>query len=105
METKKKKIIIRKVQATTSTKPEKTKDPSKPKGNPKKEKKDSTIAREVKYIYPDGCNDTLSRKTFRGKVRAQLRKYELAIAKAEKGSTKLKKLEKEYKEYHKTVML
>ena len=90
---KKKIIVIKKTQE--SSKPKKIKDPS----------KDTSkgIAREVKYIYPDDCNDILSRKNFRGKVRAKCSSYELKLSKLEPNSTKYKKLNKEFKEYKKTV--
>lgn len=56
--------------------------------------------REVKYIYPADCQDTLSRKTFRQKVRNQLHKLELEMLRIEnKNSKEFKAKEKEYKEY------
>ena len=90
---KKKIVIIKKTQEPSKLK--KTKDPS----------KDTSkgIAREVKYIYPDDCNDILSRKNFRGKVRTKCSSYELKLSKLEPDSNKYKKLNKEFKEYKKTV--
>lgn len=93
---KKKIIVIKKTQE--SSKPKKTKDPS---------KKDTSkgIAREVKYIYPDDCTDILSRKTFRGKIRSKIKTFELALSRIEdKESTKYKKLNREFKDYKKTVI-
>ncbi len=56
--------------------------------------------REVKYIYPEDCQDTLSRKTFRQKVRHQLHKLELEMLRIEnKNSKEYKAKEKEYREY------
>lgn len=56
--------------------------------------------REVKYIYPEDCQDTLSRKTFRQKVRNQLHKLELEMLRIEnKNSKEYKAKEKEYREY------
>lgn len=56
--------------------------------------------REVKYIYPADCQDTLSRKTFRQKVRNQLHKLELEMHRIDnKNSKEFKAKEKEYKEY------
>lgn len=56
--------------------------------------------REVKYIYPADCQDTLSRKTFRQKIRNQLHKLELEMLRIEnKNSQEYKAKEKEYREY------
>lgn len=56
--------------------------------------------REVKYIYPEDCQDTLSRKTFRQKVRNQLHKLELEMLRIEdKNSKEYKAKAKEYKQY------
>lgn len=40
------------------------------------------INRELKYRYPKGCKDTLSRKSFRQKVRNKLRALEREIHKS-----------------------
>ena len=41
------------------------------------------VNRELKYIYPKGCTDTLLRKAFRQKTRNTLRKLARDISKAE----------------------
>ena len=78
------------------------KDEKKPKANaaakaPKEPKE--TKAREVKYIYPDGCTGSLDKKKFRAEFRAKVHKLEADIAKAKEGSKEHKKLIKELKEY------
>lgn len=56
--------------------------------------------REVKYIYPDDIEDTLSRKAFRQKVRNQLNKLEMAMLKIkDQESKEFKKAKKAYNEY------
>jgi len=47
------------------------------------------VHRKLKYLYPRGCKDTLSRKAFRQKVRNQLYKLERDIKDA-KGEDKAK---------------
>lgn len=56
--------------------------------------------REVKYIYPADCEDTLSRKKFRQQVRNKIHQLELAMLRIEnQGSKEFKKAQKEYLEY------
>lgn len=58
--------------------------------------------REVKYIYPEDCQDTLSRKKYRQQVRNKLHQLELAMRRIEdKQSKEFKAKEKEYLEYKK----
>ena len=61
------------------------------------------VNRELKYIYPKGCTDTLLRKAFRQKVRNTLRKLARDIAKAE-GKEKTK-LELELKNFSVAVLV
>ena len=44
--------------------------------------------REVKYIYPEDCQDTLSRKKYRQAVRNQLHKLELEMHRIEDKNSK-----------------
>lgn len=56
--------------------------------------------REVKYIYPTDCEDTLSRKKFRQQVRNKIHQLELAMLRIENQDSKeYKKAKKEYLEY------
>ena len=56
--------------------------------------------REVKYIYPADCEDTLSRKKFRQQVRNKIHQLELAMLRIENQDSKeFKKAKKEYTEY------
>ena len=56
--------------------------------------------REVKYIYPEDCEDTLSRKKFRQQVRNKIHQLELAMLRIEdQNSKEFKKAKKEYFEY------
>ena len=56
--------------------------------------------REVKYIYPEDCQDTLSRKKYRQAVRNQLHKLELEMHRIEdKNSKAFKAKQKEYEEF------
>lgn len=56
--------------------------------------------REVKYIYPVDCEDTLSRKKFRQQVRNKIHQLELAMLRIENQDSKeYKKAKKEYLEY------
>lgn len=56
--------------------------------------------REVKYIYPADCEDTLSRKKFRQTVRNKIHQLELAMLRIENHDSKeFKKANKEYLEY------
>ena len=56
--------------------------------------------REVKYIYPEDCEDTLSRKKFRQQVRNKIHHLQLAMLRIEdQNSKEFKKTMKEYREY------
>lgn len=69
---------------------------------PKKEKKEAKKAstpREVKYIYPEGCNSSLEKKKFRADFRAKVKKFESDLSKAKEGTKEYKKISQEYKEY------
>ena len=56
--------------------------------------------REVKYIYPADCEDTLSRKKVRQQVRNKIHQLELAMLRIENQDSKeYKKAKKEYLEY------
>ena len=56
--------------------------------------------REVKYLYPEDCEDTLSRKKFRQTVRNKIHQLELAMLRIEdQDSKEFKKAKKEYLEY------
>lgn len=56
--------------------------------------------REVKYIYPVDCEDTLSRKKFRQTVRNKIHQLELVMLRIEdQDSKEFKKAKKEYLEY------
>ena len=56
--------------------------------------------REVKYIYPADCEDTLSRKKFRQQVRNKIHQLELAMLRIENQDSKeFKKAKEEYLEY------
>jgi len=56
--------------------------------------------REVKYIYPADCEDTLSRKKFRQQVRNKIHQLELAMLRIENQDSKeFKKAKKEYLEF------
>lgn len=58
--------------------------------------------REVKYIYPSDCQDTLSRKKHRQQVRNQLNRLELEMLRIEdKQSKEFKAKEKEYLKFKK----
>ena len=65
------------------------------------------VAKEmvVKYKYPEDVKDSLSRKTWRQKVRIKLRQLELAKARIEdQNSKEFKKALKEYNEYRSEVL-
>ena len=69
---------------------------------PKKEKKETKKAsapREVKYIYPEGCNSSLEKKKFRADFRAKVKRFEADLSKTKEGTKEYKKISKEYKEY------
>lgn len=57
--------------------------------------------REIKYIYPDDCIDTLARKQFRQKVRNKIHKMENQLFKMSgKTSKEYLKISKELKAYY-----
>ena len=57
--------------------------------------------REIKYIYPDDCIDTLARKQFRQKVRNKIHKMENQLFKMkDKTSKEYLKISKELKAYY-----
>lgn len=61
--------------------------------------------RVVKYKYPEDVTDSLSRKTWRQKVRSKLRQLELAKARIEdQNSKEFKKALKAYKAYRSEVL-
>ena len=61
--------------------------------------------REVKYIYPADVTDTLSRKSWRTKVRNKLHKLEMDMRRiSDQNSKEYKKAEKAYKDYMKEVL-
>lgn len=58
--------------------------------------------RQVKYIYPSDCTDTLSRKAHRQHVRNKLKQLELEMFRLQgKDEKEFKKKEKEYLAYKK----
>lgn len=89
----------------------KTKESTTSKAKAKKEIKTQTTAhlveevvskREVKYLYPADCNDTLARKKYRAQVRAKLHALELAMHRIEdKTSKDFAKAQKEYQAFRK----
>lgn len=57
--------------------------------------------REIKYIYPDDCIDTLARKQFRQKVRNKIHKMENQLFKmSDKTSKEYLKISKGLKAYY-----
>jgi hypothetical protein len=60
-------------------------------------------SREIKYKYPEDCDNTLDKKSFRQQTRNKLKAMESAMLKADPKAKA--KLEKEYKEYRKKVLL
>ena len=61
--------------------------------------------RVVKYKYPEDVKDSLTRKTWRQKVRSKLRQLELAKARIDdQNSKEFKKALKEYNEYRSEVL-
>lgn len=61
--------------------------------------------RVVKYKYPEDVKDSLSRKTWRQKVRSKLRQLELAKARIEdQNSKEFKKALNEYEAYRSEVL-
>lgn len=64
-----------------------------------KEKKASTVVREVKYVYPADCTDSLSRKKFRQQARASLKQFNTKLEKLDPKSKEYKKVAQELKDY------
>lgn len=61
--------------------------------------------RDVKYIYPEDVTDTLSRKSWRQKVRAKLRQLERDMFRiTDQNSKEYKKAKKAYEEYRAEVL-
>lgn len=61
--------------------------------------------REVKYIYPEDVTDTLSRKSWRQKVRNKLERLERNMFRIkDQNSKEYKAAQKEYNDYKKTVL-
>lgn len=61
--------------------------------------------RDVKYIYPEDVTDTLSRKSWRQKVRAKLRQLERDMFRiTDQNSKEYKKAKKAYEEYRAKVL-
>lgn len=96
---------------TPKAKASKTKESTTSKAKAKKEIKAQTTAnlveevvskREVKYLYPADCKDTLARKKYRAQVRAKLHALELAMHRIEdKTSKEFAKAQKEYLAFRK----
>lgn len=107
---------------TTKAKAEKTPEPKVEETKAKKTKKEKVVKevaeisknaliekvvsnREVKYIYPEDVNDTLTRKSWRQKVRNKLNRLETAMLRIkDQNSKEFKAAQKEYNEYRKTVI-
>lgn len=124
-----KNLVSNKVQeslesATKEMKAKKTKAPKKeePKVEKKTVKAKKTVAkevdkinkttlveqvvsnREVKYIYPADVTDTLSRKSWRQKVRNKLKSLEMAMYRIkDQNSKEFAKAKKEYDVYYNSV--
>ena len=104
------------VKAKASKKEAKAEKPEKPSKKDKLTKKIALqqaveivqkVAKErvVKYKYPEDVTDSLSRKTWRQKVRSKLRQLELAKARIEdQNSKEFKKALKEYEAYRSEVL-
>lgn len=61
--------------------------------------------RDVKYIYPEDVTDTLTRKSWRQKVRAKLRQLERDMFRiTDQNSKEYKKAKKAYEEYRAEVL-
>lgn len=60
--------------------------------------------REVKYVYPADCTDTLSRKSWRQKVRNKLHSLERVMFRIkDQESKEFKQAKKEYEEFYQSV--
>ena len=64
----------------------------------------ATAGKELKYIYPKGCDGPLERKAFRQKVRAKLKSFAKKIENFEGKVKDRKVLEKESAAFSKTVL-
>lgn len=101
------KVVGKEKEATEKASEKKVKKTKKEKLVDKTEKKveanlveEVVTKREVKYIYPADCEDTLSRKKFRQQVRNKIHQLQLAMLKIENPDSKeFKKAKKEYFEY------
>lgn len=103
--------IMESLQATPKKETKKTQTPKDPEKQVIKEVKKQNKAnlieevisnREVKYIYPADCQDTLSRKKWRQKVRNEIKRLKLVMADiADKTSKEYLKAEKAYNAYYK----
>ena len=61
--------------------------------------------RSVKYLYPEDVVDTLSRKTWRQKVRNELHRLELKLNRIkDQNSKEWKKANKEYEDYKSQIL-
>lgn len=90
--------------AKKATTKKETKKVTAPKEEPKVEKKAKEpkkvkAEREVKYLYPADCKDSLSRKKFRAKIRAEVHQFETKLEKAGEGTKEYKATLKAFKEY------
>jgi len=70
----------------------------------KKEKKEST-PRELKYIYPADCKNSLDKKKFRATCRAQVKAYEKKLEGLKEGTKEYKKVKAEFNDYKKEIGL
>lgn len=101
------KVVGKEKEATEKASEKKVKKTKKEKLVDKTKKKveanlveDVVTKREVKYIYPADCEDTLSRKKFRQQVRNKIHQLELAMLRIkDQESKEFKKAKKEYLEY------
>ena len=77
------------------------KETTKKEAQASKEKKASTTAvtREVKYVYPADCNDSLSRKKFRQQARASLKQFNTKLEKLDPKSKEYKQVAQELKDF------
>jgi hypothetical protein len=61
--------------------------------------------RKIKYKYPEGIEDTLSRKSWRQQVRNQLEKLELDMLRIkDQDGKEYKKAKKAYEDYYKSIL-
>ena len=76
------------------------KETTKKEAQASKEKKASTtVTREVKYVYPADCNDSLSRKKFRQQARAYLKQFNTKLEKLDPKSKEYKQVAQELKDF------